>query len=190
MFAKHAAELKLICILTVHKCYIIFHFNCTILFSDADDVTEEQVNWTKIGTCLHFKLAPVLRKYIQPVIMNLYETLKSKSGIDSQTRDNFLVEYPPRMDETYNQTQDSYKLNYRNINNNSFNFAQHKERYVYSVTDAVELSKLFLPKPKETNYKDFDRLGLSSVLNLIINISDFRHPLQLDARKVCVVIFL
>ena len=164
-------------------CFFLRSILVTILFSDADDVTEEEENWTKIGKCLHFQLAPVLREYIQPVVMELYETLKSSSRIDIQTKDNFLVEYPPQTSGNHIQTQKGYKLHYRNINNN-----KQKRSYVYSVTDAVELTKLFLPNPKETNYKDFTSISLSSVLNLIINISDFEDQLQLDVKKVCLAI--
>lgn len=77
-------------------------------------------------------------------------------------------------------------LNYENINNNRRQ-GKHSAKYDYEVRNAVDMSKLFVPRPA-AYYSGFDETWeLSVVLNHIRNMDIFPTDVKCSSRKVCVL---
>ncbi|CAG2242224.1 unnamed protein product [Mytilus edulis] len=134
----------------------------TILFAPCDDIEEElkieitdictaninkqvikadlednQKRWLLAGICLQSILYPTLRKFSEPVVLNLYNAMKISHRIHIQTYPNQLIKYPkPRT-----------RLNYEAINNNhsiKIGRKPNVANYDYKVVNHVEFSKLFM----------------------------------------------
>ncbi|VDI68979.1 Hypothetical predicted protein [Mytilus galloprovincialis] len=147
------------------------------------DLDEENKRWLIVGICLHSIISPILRKYADPILRNLYNSLVSSDTIDTQGYNRYLRKYP---------ATNRYFLNYESINNNR-NVPKKKinnkllndyQKYDYKVTSHVDLSKLVL-QPNMAHYSGIDdSCDLSALLGLIINISSFQAVVQSDAEKI------
>lgn len=144
------------------------------LVSVQSDLKEEERRWLVVGICLHSVIAPVLRKYIDPVIGNLYNKVKNTHRIDTQTYPNVLSNYP---------APNGYRLNYESVNNNR-QHGKNKRLFDYTVKDPVDFSKLFI-LPHMAHYTGFNETcDSSALLGLLVNIDHFQQPLKTAADKV------
>ncbi|CAC5391178.1 unnamed protein product [Mytilus coruscus] len=147
------------------------------------DLDEEKKRWLIVGICLHSIISPLLRKYADPIVSNLYSCLVSSDSIDTQGYHRYLNKYP---------AANRYLFNYESINNNR-NVPKKKinnkwindyQAYDYKVTSHVDLSKLFL-QPSMAHYSAIDEsCDLSALLGMVINISSFQPVVQSDAEKI------
>ncbi|XP_071150627.1 serine/threonine-protein phosphatase 6 regulatory ankyrin repeat subunit C-like [Mytilus edulis] len=138
------------------------------------DLDEEKKRWLIIGICLHSIISPLLRKYVDPILSNLYSSLVSSNFIDTQSCNGYLKQYP---------VTNRYYLNYESVNNNR-RLNKNYRSYDYKVTSHVDLSKLFL-QPNMAQYTGFNEsCDSSALLGLVINISSFPPIIQTDAEKI------
>ncbi|CAG2200906.1 unnamed protein product [Mytilus edulis] len=141
----------------------------------TDDLDDKKKRWLVVGICLHSILS-ALRKYVDPVVNNLYQALLLSDQIDIQTQTTHL--------RTYGAA--SHYLNYESINNNKTNHGYHKVLWDYKVYNAVDLSKLFL-QTHMAQYTGFDGSCDSSALFGIINkIDKFPVNVQTAANDVSI----
>ncbi|XP_060567396.1 uncharacterized protein LOC132726147 [Ruditapes philippinarum] len=145
------------------------------------DIEDDQKRWLIVGICLHSVLSPVLRKYIPPVVSNLYSQLKRSDQIDNQKYPNQLARYKPTNKE----------LNYEAINNNAVipqvSRRKDEKNFNYDVKCDVDLSKLFMPTSM-TQYTGFDdTCDTSALLGIIINIFSFPALVKTVAEQVHIV---
>lgn len=141
------------------------------------DLDDNKKRWLVVGICLHSILAPALRKYVEPIVTNLYNSLKISDHIDLQTYQGHL--------QTYGTA--NIHLNYYPINNNKA--SRGYRTYDYKVQNAVDLSKLFL-KTHMANYTAFDEsCDSSALLGMIVNIDIFPVNVQRDAEDVRICIY-
>ncbi|CAC5378847.1 GTPase IMAP family member 4,GTPase IMAP family member 7 [Mytilus coruscus] len=139
-----------------------------------EDLDEEKKRWLIVGICLHSIISPLLRRYIDPIVSNLYNSLKSSDSIDKQENNKYLKKYP---------ATNTYYLNYESINNNR-NEKRNYWNYDYKVTSHVDLSKLFL-LPNMANYSGIDEsCDSSALLGMIIRISSFPPGVKIVAEKI------
>ncbi|CAG2247538.1 unnamed protein product [Mytilus edulis] len=137
------------------------------------DLDEEIKRWLIVGICLHSIISPLLRKYVDPFISNLYNSLVSSDSIDTQGYQRYLRKYP---------AANIYYLNYKSINNNS-KLAKNYWNYDYKVKSHVDLSKLFL-KPSMAIYSAIDETcDTSALLGMVVNINAFPPAVQVDAKR-------
>lgn len=142
------------------------------------DLKNNQKRWLVIGICLHDILSPVLRKYIESEINQLYTSLVTSNNINAQLYNNgFLERYPP--------SSNGYRLNYETINNNKAFYKGQVKLYDYKVQNAVDFSKLFLQQLTIAHYTDFDEAcDSSALLAILINVDTFSTVVQHDANAV------
>ncbi|XP_076083201.1 uncharacterized protein LOC143054167 [Mytilus galloprovincialis] len=139
--------------------------------AEIDDNTKR---WLVVGICLHSVLAAALRKYVEPVITNLYNSLKLSDQIDKQTYTGHLKIYGAV----------NFYLNYKTINNNKTPPGNRAPNYDYKVQNAVDLSKLFL-ETSMAHYKGFDESCDSSALfGIIVNTDKFPANVQIAAKDI------
>ncbi|CAG2198847.1 unnamed protein product [Mytilus edulis] len=139
--------------------------------AEIDDNTKR---WLVVGICLHRVLAAALRKYVEPVITNLYNSLKLSDQIDKQTYTGHLKVYGAV----------NFYLNYKPINNNKMPPGNRAPNYDYKVQNAVDLSKLFL-ETSMAHYKGFDEsCDSSALLGIIVNTDKFPANVQIAAKDV------
>ncbi|CAG2184837.1 unnamed protein product [Mytilus edulis] len=136
-------------------------------YSPQGDLEDNKTNWLVVGICLHSILSPALRKYVDPVVTNLYNLLKISDQIDLQSNTNYL--------RTYGAA--SMYLNYEAINNNKTTHGYRTVLWDYNVQNAVDLSKLFL-QTHMAHYTAFDgSCDSSALLGLIDKVrSAIRNP--------------
>ncbi|XP_063412635.1 uncharacterized protein LOC134695341 [Mytilus trossulus] len=147
------------------------------------DLDEEKKRWLIVGICLHSIISPLLRKFVDPIVSNLYNSLVSSDSIDTQVHPSYLKKYPAR---------NRYFLNYESINKNrrvpkkniNNKWLNDYQKYDYKVMSHVELSKLFL-QPNMVHYSAIDEsCDASALLGIITNISSFTPAVQTDAEKI------
>ncbi|XP_052075456.1 uncharacterized protein LOC127712898 [Mytilus californianus] len=139
--------------------------------SDLDD---NEKRWLFAGICLNTVLVPSLRKYIVPILTELYNELTLNHKIDTQTYPTHLKQYQPT--KTY--------LNYEAVNNSKATHGYQKAKYDYAIKSVVDISKLFV-QTHMAHYTGFDETcNSSSVLGLIINIDKFPPVVRSDAEYV------
>ncbi|CAC5423711.1 unnamed protein product [Mytilus coruscus] len=147
------------------------------------DLDEEKKRWLIVGICLHSIISPLLRKYVDPIVSNLYNSLVSSHSIDTQSCNGYLKKYP---------ATNKYFLSYESINNNrsvpktkKYNkWMNDYQKYDFKVTSHVNLSKLFL-QPHMALYSAIDEsCDSSALLGMVINISSFPPAVQTDAEKI------
>ncbi|CAG2200902.1 unnamed protein product [Mytilus edulis] len=142
----------------------ISEIECSSYTGPPAEIDDNKKRWLVVGICLHSILSPTLRKYVEPVVTNLYNSLKLSDQIDKQSCNGYL--------KMYGAVNVKY-LNYNAINNNKTIPSNRTLNYDYKVHNAVDLSKLFL----ETNmvhYKGFDEsCDSSALLGIIVNIDQF-----------------
>lgn len=132
--------------------------------------------WLVIGICLHDILSPVLRKYIEPEMNQLYTSLVASNHINAQLYDDYLQSFPTG--------SNGYYLNYETINNNKASYGTQKKRYDYKVQNAVDFSKLFL-QPNIALYTAFDEsCDSSALLGILINVNVFPASVRSYANTV------
>lgn len=153
------------------------------------DLNNEKKRWLIIGICLHTIISPLLRKYVNPIINDLYKSLVCSDSIHTQDYHKHLKKYPGT---------NKYFLNYESINDNKkvpkkkINNALKcdYQKYDYKVTSHVDLSKLFL-QPNMAHYVAIDEsCDSSALLSMVINISSFPQAVQIDADKVNILIYI
>lgn len=143
----------------------------------ASDWDDKKKRWLVIGICLHTVLSPALKKYVVPVLKEIYNELTSYHKIDLQTYSTHLNRYP---------TTNAF-LNYEAANNNKAKHGYQITKYDYTIRNIVELSKLFL-KTSMAHYTSFDETCDSSTwLELIINIDKFPPVVKVEAENVCTI---
>lgn len=121
-------------------------------------------------------MSPLLRKYVDSFVSNLYNSLVSSNSIDTQGYNGYLKRYP---------LKNGYFLNYRSIYNN--NWINNTSKRDYRVKSHVDLSKLFL-QPHMALYSAFDEsCDSSALLGLLINIRTFPPAVQANATKVYII---
>lgn len=150
-------------------------------------VYEETQRWLIVGICLHSIIYPLLRRYVDPVISNLYHSLVSSDSINTQGYHRYLRKYPAtnKYFLNYESINNNRSLPKKKINNKSLNDYQN---FDYKVTSHVELSKLFL-QPNVAHYFGIDESCESSaLLGLVINISTFPQVVQDDVAKVYIFV--
>ncbi|XP_076086847.1 uncharacterized protein LOC143057428 [Mytilus galloprovincialis] len=142
------------------------------------DLKDNQKRWLVIGICLHDILSPVLRKYIESEINQLYTSLVTSNNINAQLYNNgFLERYPP--------SSNGYRLNYETINNNKAFYKGQVKLYDYKVQNAVDFSKLFLQQLTIAHYTAFDEsCDSSALLAILINVDTFSAVVQHDANAI------
>ncbi|CAG2204330.1 unnamed protein product [Mytilus edulis] len=91
------------------------------------DLDDNKKRWLVVGICLHTILSPSLRKYVDPVVTNLYSALKLSDQIDIQTQTKYLRKYGAA----------NFYLNYEAINNNKATHGHRSVLYDYRVHNAV-----------------------------------------------------
>ena len=139
------------------------------------DLEDDQKRWLIVGLCLHSVLSPVLRKYIEPMIDNIYNNVVSRERIHTQSYMQYMKKYPRGR---------GYTLNYETINNNKITHRSQISSYDYSVKSAVDFSKLFLPT-NMAHYSAFDEsCDASAILGLIININGFPTNVKALAESI------
>ncbi|CAC5372905.1 unnamed protein product [Mytilus coruscus] len=142
------------------------------------DLEDHQKRWLITGIGIHSVLSPTLRKYIEPVVSNLYNSLQQTHGIQTQT-------YPKQLKKCPNSGRE---LNCEAINNNRLIPRVHRKpdvsKYDYKVTNHVEFSKLFL-KTFMAQYTALDdTCDLSALLGIILSIDKFPQTVRNVASKV------
>ncbi|CAC5410668.1 unnamed protein product [Mytilus coruscus] len=138
------------------------------------DLEDQKKRWLVVGICLHSILSPALRKYVEPVVTNLYNSLKLSDQIDLQTYQGHLRTYG--VGNIY--------LNYEPINNNKTTHGYRTVCYDYKVQNAVDLSKLFL-QTSMVHYTAFNEsCDSSALLGMIISIDKFPVNVQTASRNV------
>lgn len=162
---------------------LLFHW---FLIGPPGDLDEERKRWLIVGICIHSIISPLLRKYVDHNINNLYTSLVSTDAIQTQGYSTYLQKYP---------ATNIYSLNYESINNNNHLPKKKKKKrkwikdyqsYDYKVTSHVNLSKLFL-QPNMACYSGFNEsCDSSALLGIVINSNSFPSSVQTDAEKVSV----
>ncbi|XP_063412664.1 uncharacterized protein LOC134695365 [Mytilus trossulus] len=149
----------------------------------SGDLDEEKKRWLIVGICLHSIISPLLRKYVDPILSNLFSSLVASDFIDTQGYNRYLKKYP---------ATNRYFLNYESINNNrsvpkkkiNNKWINDYQAYDYKVTSHVDLSKLFL-QPSMAHYTAIDEsCDSSALLGMVVNISSFQLAVQFDAEKI------
>ncbi|VDI01052.1 Hypothetical predicted protein [Mytilus galloprovincialis] len=151
--------------------------NSTVIINA--DLEDNQKRWLIIGISIQLVLSPTLRKYTEPFVHSLYNSIQHAHGIQTQT-------YPSQLKQEPNSTR---ALNYEAINNNHLitRGRGHPDisKYDYKVINHVELSKLFL-QTFMTQYTAFDETcDLSALFGMIINIDKFPQTVKNVVSKVC-----
>lgn len=131
-----------------------------------------------IGVCLHSVLSPTLGKYVDSILKVFYKELNNSKKIETQKYPNQLKNYPEKGD----------LLNYQAVNKNEkFKGQNKREKYDYTIKNAVDLSKLFL-QTYMAQYSKFDQAcDISALLGLIIRIDKFDEAYKKNAEDVCKV---
>ncbi|VDH90596.1 Hypothetical predicted protein [Mytilus galloprovincialis] len=138
------------------------------------DLDDDVKRWVVIGLCLHSVLTPALRKYVSPIITQMYNVLVASDHINTQTSHHFLRYYLPT----------KTKLNYEAINNNKTLYGGQTGKYDRSVKNHIDLSKLFL-QTHMAQYIAFDATcDSSALLAIIINIDQFPLAVREEANEV------
>ncbi|CAG2253724.1 unnamed protein product [Mytilus edulis] len=138
------------------------------------DLDDNQKRWLVVGICLHSVLSPALRTYVGPIITALHNELIRFHKIDAQIYPNHLRNYPPT----------NVYLNYEAANNNKKKHGNQKAKYDYTITTAVDLSKLFM-QTHMALYSGFDETcDSSALLGLIISIDKFAPVVKSDAENI------
>ncbi|XP_076073849.1 uncharacterized protein LOC143045303 isoform X2 [Mytilus galloprovincialis] len=138
------------------------------------DFDDDVKRWVVIGICLNSVLSPALRKYITPIVDQMYKSLVKQYHIDNQQFQNYLKKYPPT----------NTMLNYEPINDNKKLYGRHTWKYDYDVKNPVDLSKLFL-QTHMAQYVAFDETcDASALLAIVINIDQFHLAVQKDANEI------
>ncbi|VDI11327.1 Hypothetical predicted protein [Mytilus galloprovincialis] len=147
------------------------------------DLDEGKKRWLTVGICLNSIISPLLRKYVDPIVSNLYSSLVASDSIHTQGYHRYLKNYPGT---------NRHFLNYESINNNrsvpkkeiNSKWINDYQKYDYKVTSHVDLSKLFL-QPSMAHYSAIDvSCDLSALLGMVININSFQTVVQSDAEKI------
>ncbi|CAC5410694.1 unnamed protein product [Mytilus coruscus] len=139
------------------------------------EIDDNKKRWLVVGICLHSILSTTLRKYVEPVVTKLYNSLKLSDQIDKQTYTGHL--------KSYGAVNIKY-LNYKAINNNKTTSGNRAPHYDYKVQNAVDLSKLFL-EINMVHYKGFNEsCDSSALLGIIVNIDKFPGNVQSAAEYV------
>ncbi|CAC5410674.1 unnamed protein product [Mytilus coruscus] len=138
------------------------------------DLNDDKKRWLVVGICLHSILSPALRKYVDPIVNNLFNSLKISDHIDVQTHTGHLRTNGVR----------NFYLNYEPINMNKTTHGYRKHLYDYKVQNAIDLSKLFL-QTNMTHYTAFDEsCDSSALLGMVVNIDKFPGNVQKAATDV------
>ncbi|XP_071129881.1 uncharacterized protein [Mytilus edulis] len=138
------------------------------------DFDDDVKRWVVIGICLNSVLTPALRKYVTPIVDQMYKSLVKQYHIDNQQFQNYLKKHPPT----------NTMLNYEPINDNKKLYGRQRWKYDYNVKNPVDLSKLFL-QTHMAEYVAFDEAcDSSALLAIIINMDQFPLAVQEDAIKV------
>ncbi|CAC5407368.1 unnamed protein product [Mytilus coruscus] len=149
---------------------------CSSNTGPPSDLKYNQKRWLVIGICLHDILSPVLRKYAESEINQLYTSLVVSNHINAQLYDSHLQSFP--------SGGNGYHLNYETINNNKASYGRQEKRYDYRVQNAVDFSKLFL-QPNIAQYTAFDEACDSSAsLGILINVNIFPALVQNYANTI------
>ncbi|VDI40006.1 Hypothetical predicted protein [Mytilus galloprovincialis] len=149
-------------------------FNSPLVTETPADLDDNKKRWLVVGICLHSVIAPALRKCIIPILTDLYKELNSFHKIDTQIYPTHLKKYPPT----------NFILNYEAVNINKALYRYKKEKYDYTINNAVELSKLFQPTHM-AQYTGFDETcETSGLLELVINIDKFAPDVRSEAGEV------
>lgn len=143
------------------------------------DLEDNQKRWLIIGISIQLVLSPTLRKYTEPFVHNLYNSIRHTHRIQTQTYPNQLKKEP----------NSARALNYEAINNNHLitRARGHPDisKYDYKVINHVEFSKLFL-QTCMAQYTAFDETcDLSALCGIIINIDKFPQTVKNVVAKVC-----
>ncbi|CAG2198841.1 unnamed protein product [Mytilus edulis] len=139
-----------------------------------NDLDDNRKRWLVVGICLHSILSPALRKYVNPVVTKLYNSLKLTDKIDIQTHTGHL--------QNYGAT--NIYLNYEAINNNKAMHGYRKNLFDYNVQNVVDLSKLFL-QTHMAHYTAFDvSCDSSALLGMVDRIDSFPGNVQMAASNV------
>jgi hypothetical protein len=160
-------------------------YSYLVLFNTVvkPDIEDDQKRWLIVGICLHSVISPALRKYIPPVVSQLYNNLKQTNKIDTQTFAKHMKRYKPTNKE----------LNYEAINNNSsipkVKGKKDEQKYNYDVTNDVDLTKLFMITSM-AHYTGFDdTCDSSALIGIIVNIDSFPALPRKTAEKVLISYF-
>ncbi|VDI03521.1 Hypothetical predicted protein [Mytilus galloprovincialis] len=138
------------------------------------DLDDNRKRWLVVGICVHSILSPALRKYVDPVVTNLYNSLKITDQIDLQTQTIHLRKYGAA----------NIYLNYEAINQNKATHGYRSFLYDYKVQNAVDLSKLFL-QTHMAHYTAIDcSCDSSALFGMIDKIDKFPGNVQIAARNV------
>ena len=120
-------------------------------------LSEEEKRWLAVGIAINKGLLPVLRRFAKQGMEKHYKSLSKKHSLKKLTYQQARSDPALRL------------LKFENINGNCLNEPRKPLAYNYSVENAVELAKLYLPE-RYTHFSAFDELeGLDVILILLIH---------------------
>ncbi|CAC5416519.1 unnamed protein product [Mytilus coruscus] len=123
------------------------------------DLDDNQKRWLLVGICIQSILSPIFRKFTEPVVLNLYNSMKLSHNIDTQTYPNQLKKYPNSRGQ----------LNYEAIN---------KNHYITRIGKKPDVVKY------DYRYTAFDETcDMSVILSLIVSIGTFPQSVKNVAMK-------
>ncbi|CAC5423122.1 unnamed protein product [Mytilus coruscus] len=139
-----------------------------------EDLDIDKKMWLAVGISLHTIIATELRINTKRYFSKLYKSMVISNQIDTQTYPYYLKIYP----------NSNSQLNYEEINNNNIVHGHEIHEYDYTVRNAVDLSKLFLPTGI-AQYDDFDKsCCLPSLIRIITHVDIFPEDVKDIAREV------
>ena len=127
-------------------------------------ISDEEKRWLVVGIAVNKVAAPVLRDFIKQGMVTHFTNLNTYcSGLTTPCTLKALTYHEVNADPNLR------RMKFENINNN---LGKSTRRYNYSVTNSVDLAKLYLPDYL-AGFAAFDEsLDMSAILRLL----GFSHP--------------
>lgn len=137
----------------------------------ANEGSVEKRRWVVVGLCLHSVVIPPLREIIACEVSKVYNEMKWKYHIDTQTP----LDHLPRIQGDWKD------LNYLNINENHF---KNEGEFDYKVRDNVSLVKLLMERSM-AKFNAFDNsFDASAALTVLSTSGFFDIPVNTIAMNV------
>lgn len=128
--------------------------------------------WLVMSICLHIVVTPPLREIVAKKMVSLYDLMKRKNKIDTQTYLKYLEKLPGGRRD----------LNYESINRNDR--LESSDLYDYKVGDVVSFAKLFV-QPFMAKFTAFDdSFDTSAALAVLSYEGLFKPQVTNSARDV------
>ena len=140
-------------------------------------VQDDENRWLVVGLAVNKVVVPHVEQFVGPVVLDVYEHLKTTQTIHQQSHTSHLTHYPANAPNT--------KLQYKNINSNA---TKDKTKWDFAVRCDFDFTKLFL-LPHMAKSNSLQECDLSALTSIIKGVDDspcnnLFGPVQKEAKDV------